>query len=186
MTAITATWLTIGLFVAQLPGGVICGHAADAMERRHHRGRIWLLFWLTLLAAPCYFAAFHISWAGLSVASIGCLSFMALVAFGSFITAAFPPLLFSAANDINSREHRSLMFALVSISRIAGRAIGIQTVSLLTVFFHANALGLGMSYAALFFIPSALCLMPLILRAANQASVADSSVAEETPLRKSA
>jgi predicted MFS family arabinose efflux permease len=186
MTAVAATWLTIGLFVAQIPGGVMCGHAADVMERKCRRGRIWLLFWLTIAAAPCYFAAFHIPWSGLSIESIGCLSFMALAALGSFITAAFPPLLFSAANDINAREHRSLMFALVSISRIAGRAIGIQAVSLVAVFVHANALGMGMAYTALVFIPSALCLLPVILKSATQSLATASSVSQATPLRKSA
>ncbi len=158
LSVMDATLLTIALFVAQLPGGVICGRFADAAEKKWKRGRTRLGIILSVVAGALYFGLFQIPWSELSLTSPACLLFCVLAVVGAFISAALPPLLFNAATEVVARPQREVMISAVSVSRIAGRAIGVQCVGLLTATLSSSSLSMSIAIVTLCFIPSAVLL----------------------------
>jgi len=158
LSVIDATLLTVALFVAQLPGGVICGRFADAAERKWKRGRTRLGILLSIGAGVLYFGLLQIPWSELSFTNPACLLFCVLAVIGAFISAALPPLLFNAATEVVPRQQRDVMISAVSVSRIAGRALGVQCVGLLTALLSSPSLSLCIAIVTLCFLPSAFLL----------------------------
>jgi hypothetical protein len=69
-------------------------------------------------------------------------------------------------NDINLPEHRSLMFAVLTIARTAGRAVGVLVVSAISATWFSEALAPGLAWTSLLFVPAAVCILPVIRNAA--------------------
>ena len=167
LSVMDATLLTVTLFVAQLPGGVICGRFADAAERKWERGRTRLAILLSVVAGGLYFGLFQIPWSELSLTSPACLLFCVLAVIGAFISAALPPLLFNAATEVVARPQREVMISAVSVSRIAGRAIGVQCVGLLTTTQSSSSLSMSIAITTLCFLPSAILLQRVVTEPAT-------------------
>lgn len=160
--AVDATWFTLALFAAQVPGGILLSTLSDFAQARWKRGKTGLLFVMTLVMAPCYFVALRIEWTTAAIGSAEFIAFLVLVVIGAFITGALPALLYNSVNDVNAPERRSLMFSLLSIARLGGRAIGVQLVSVIAAVWLAGNLSAGMAWAALAFIPAAVCVLPIL------------------------
>lgn len=164
--AIDATWLTVGLFASQIPGAVLLAGFSDRMSRRGENGGLILLAGMTASMAICYFIGLSIPWDEASLLSPPFLAFLVLLIAGAFVTAALPPLLCSAVNEINPPEHRSLMFSVLTLSRLAGRALGVLLVSEMAVAWYTGNLSPALAGATLAFLPAALCILPVIRNAA--------------------
>lgn len=158
LSVMDATLLTVALFVAQLPGGVICGRFADAAEKRWDQGRTRLGILFSVVAGVLYFGLLQIPWSELSFTNPACLLFCVLAVVGAFISAGLPPLLFNAATEVVARPQREIMISAVSVSRIAGRAIGVQCVGLLTAQLSFSSLSLSIAIVTLCFVPPAFLL----------------------------
>lgn len=170
LSSLDATLLTVGLFVTQLPGGVVCGKFADAVERKWRHGRIQLSVVFSAIAGVLYFGMLLIPWSALSASDVGCVLFCGLAVAGAFITAALPPLLFNAATEISPQPQREIMISAVSVSRIVGRALGVQCVGLIGTLLNSSALSLSIGIVTLFFLPSAFLLHRLIAADAEVAA----------------
>jgi predicted MFS family arabinose efflux permease len=158
LSVMDATLLTVALFVAQLPGGVVCGRFADSAERKWERGRTRLGILCSVVSGVLYFGLLLIPWSELSLFNPACLLFCVLAVIGAFISAALPPLLFNAATEVVPRPQREVMISAVSVSRIAGRALGVQCVGLLTALLSSSSLSLSIAIVTLCFLPSAFLL----------------------------
>ena len=158
LSVMDATLLNVALFVAQLPGSVICGRLADAAENKWLRGRTRLGILLSAVAGTLYFGLLQIPWSEVSLTNPACLLFCVLAVAGAFIAAGLPPLLFNAATEAVARRHREVMISAVSVSRIAGRALGVLCVGRLTELLNASSLSMSIAIVTLCFLPSALLL----------------------------
>jgi len=165
-TAVDATWLTVGLFASQIPGAVILSGMSDRVGRRSENGKLILLAGMTAGMAVCYFAGLSIPWEEASIHSMPFAGFLILLVAGAFVTASLPPLLCGSVNDINLPEHRSLMFAVLTIARLGGRGLGVLVVSAIAVNSFSGALAPGLAWASLAFLPAAVCILPVIRNAA--------------------
>ena len=116
--------------------------------------------------AVCYFAGLSIPWEEASIHSMPFAGFLILLVAGAFVTASLPPLLCGSVNDINLQEHRSLMFAVLTIARLGGRGVGVLVVSAIAVNSFSGALAPGLAWASLAFLPAAVCILPVIRNAA--------------------
>lgn len=165
--AIDATWLTVGLFASQIPGAVLLSGFSDRMQRRGETGGLVLLAGMTASMAVCYFIGLRIPWSEASLLSVMFLVFLLLMIAGAFVTAALPPLLCNAVNEINPPEHRSLMFSALTLARLGGRALGVLLVSKLAVAWFSGNLAPALAGASLAFIPAAICIVPVIRNAST-------------------
>ena len=163
--AVDATWLTIGLFASQIPGAVLLAGLSDRMRNRGENGGLILLAAMTAAMAVSYFIGLSIPWDEASLLSPAFLAFLVLLVAGAFVTAALPPLLCNAVNEINPPEHRSLMFSVLTLARLAGRALGVLLVSEMAVAWYTGNLSPALAAAALAFIPAALCILPVVRNA---------------------
>lgn len=165
--AVDATWLTVGLFASQIPGAVILAGLADRADRRSENGKLYLLAVMTISMAACYFIGLNIQWSDASLTSPTFVFFLLLLIAGAFVTAALPPLLCNAVNDVNPPEHRSLMFSVLTIARLSGRALGVLVVSAIAVRWFSGQLAPGLAWASLAFFPAGLCILPVIRNVAS-------------------
>lgn len=165
--AVDATWLTVGLFASQIPGAVVLAGLADRVDRRSENGKLLLLAGMTASMAACYFIGLSIDWSEASITSPAFAAFLVLLIAGAFVTAALPPLLCNAVNDVNPPEHRSLMFSVLTIARLSGRALGVLLVSAIAVKWFSGQLAPGLAWASLAFLPAGLCILPVIRNAAK-------------------
>lgn len=163
--AVDATWLTVGLFASQIPGAVVLAGLADRADRRSENGKLILLAVMTVSMAACYFIGLSIPWSDASLTSPAFVFFLLLLIAGAFVTAALPPLLCNAVNDVNPPEHRSLMFSVLTIARLSGRALGVFVVSAIAVRWFSGQLASGLAWASLAFFPAGLCILPVIRNA---------------------
>jgi MFS family permease len=163
--AVDATWLTVGLFASQIPGAVLLAGLADRVDRRSENGKLILLAGMTVSMAACYFIGLSINWGEASITSPPFAAFLVLLIAGAFVTAALPPLLCNAVNDVNPPEHRSLMFSVLTIARLSGRALGVTLVSAIAVKWFSGELAPGLAWASLAFLPAGLCILPVIRNA---------------------
>ena len=164
-SAESATGLTIVLFVSQVPGAIIMGRLADRASLVWRHARLWLLVSAALLTLPCYFVGFLIPWTQPTLTSPGFVCFLGLILAGAFVSCALPPLTFNAVNEINPPEKRGVMFAMISISQLLGRALGVRTVALVAASSAAGTLGAGIAWSALLLLPAAVCVIPVLLHA---------------------
>lgn len=165
--AADATLWVIGLFLIQVPGAIIIGKLGDRCARRTASAKPWLLFTLTLLVCPCYLIGFQLSWEAALPLTAGCLGFCLLVLLGAFLACGLPPLWFNAVGDINLPEKRGVVFGMLNFSQLVGRAIGVQLVAWLSATWHAGQISPAIGWLAVLFLPSALCLWPVV-RTANR------------------
>jgi predicted MFS family arabinose efflux permease len=165
--AAAATALMLTLNFVQVPGAVMIGRIADNWAVRRIDGRLRLLLHLTLWTLPCYAAGFLIPWGSASLSSPAFLAFLACVFAGAFFACALQPLCFNAVGDVNPPERRSLMFAVINITRLLGRAIGIQLVAFAAANWHEGHVGPGMATVSLMLLPAALCVLPVIRACAH-------------------
>ena len=169
-SAADATLLMIGLFLVQVPGAIVFGYLTDWLSGSRPRAKAWMLFACTLLTLPCYFIGFMIPWDSENLLSVGFFGFAGLILSGAFVACALPPLTYNCIGDINAPERRGVMFSIVNLAQLVGRAIGIQVVARLTessyaqdlAFADAGVISLSLGYVSLFFVPAAVCLFPSI------------------------
>lgn len=164
--AADATWLTVGLFASQIPGAVLLSGLADRVQRRSENGGLVLLAAMTSSMAVCYFLGLSIPWGEASLTSVPFVTFLLLLIVGAFVTASLPPLLCSAVNETNPPEHRSLMFSVLTLARLAGRALGVLLVAEMASRFLSGSLSTGLAWSALAFLPAGVCILPVMRNAA--------------------
>lgn len=165
--ASAATALMLTLYFVQVPGAVLIGRIADHWALRRIDGRLRLLMHLTWLTLPCYFAGFLIPWDHASLQSLAFWGFLGCVFAGALFASALQPLCFNAVGDVNPPEKRSLMFAVINITRLVGRAIGIQLVAITAAGWHGGRIGPALATVSVLLVPAALCVIPVIRGAAR-------------------
>ncbi len=162
-----ATYLTLGMFLVQVPGAVMIGRISDLMSVERENAKVWFILGCLLLTTPCYIIAFLIPWTTASLASAPFVWFLVFVVIAAFVSCGAPPLTFSAMSEINKPENRAVLFSLLAIGLMLGRAIGVHLLSLVTTGWFEERISPGLAVLTLILIPAAICMVPVIARAAS-------------------
>lgn len=161
-----ATWFMIALYIVQVPGSIIIGRISDWLVHLRADGKPLLLLICMLITVPCYGLGFALDWQEPSAASPVFVTFSVCLLVGAFVACGLPPLSYNTIGDINPPERRSVMFALINLSQLIGRAIGIQACTLISTHVVAPGdhplLSPALAWLTLVFLPAALCLLPVI------------------------
>lgn len=166
-SATDATLIFLGIYLVQVPGAILIGKISDRLSVGRPDGKARLLFLCTLATLPCYVIGFGLQWTAAVPVNLPFVGFLILIVVGAFVACGLPPLTYACIGDINPPQKRGVLFALVNLAQLIGRAAGVQLVSWIGSRGYAGAISPGLSWSALLFLPAALLLIPAIRTTAN-------------------